>query len=123
MATLRKISEPVLKQLGQKHSESAFVPSFVNGHWRPGKFSARRQAELRKACVLNNVDPESIGMPALKMKGILRKKPAKGHKQQREYAEKQAAIQMNIDDMPNKIKKWKADLAKEKIKLTPTLPF
>ncbi|KAJ1662472.1 hypothetical protein IW140_005275 [Coemansia sp. RSA 1813] len=123
MATARKFSEQILKQLNTKHSESAFMPTFVNGHWRPGKFSARRQAELRKACLLNNIDPVAIGMPAPKPKGVLHRKPPKGHKQQRQYAEKQAAIQKNLDDMPNKIRKWKEDLAKEKSKSTPTLPF
>ncbi|KAJ2556900.1 hypothetical protein EV175_001691 [Coemansia sp. RSA 1933] len=123
MATARTFSKAILKQLGKVHAESDFAPTFVNGHWRPGKFSARRQAELRKACLLNNIDPASIGMPEPSAKGILLKKPPKGHKQQRQYAQKQVTIQKNLDDMPNKIKKWKDDLAKEKAKLAPTLPF
>ncbi|KAJ2357786.1 hypothetical protein IWW50_001608 [Coemansia erecta] len=123
MATARKFSESVLKHLKTKHAENAFSPTFVNNHWRSPKFSLRRQAELRKACLLNNVDPASIGMPEPKPQKIMQKKPPKGHKQQREYAMKQEKIQKNLDEMPQKISKWKADLAKEKEKIKPSLPF
>ncbi|KAI9499839.1 hypothetical protein GGI25_005581 [Coemansia spiralis] len=123
MATVRKFSAAILSRLEAKHGETAFVPSFVNGHWRQGKFSHRQQADMRKACLINNVDPTSIGMPPPKPKGVLHRKPPKGHKQQRLYKEKQAAIQKNLDDMPNKIQRWKEELEKEKLKSKPSLPF
>ncbi|KAJ2515335.1 hypothetical protein H4217_005234 [Coemansia sp. RSA 1939] len=124
MATARKFSKEILKHLDKTYPESAFKATFVDGRWRRGRFSGRRQAELRKACLVNQVDSASIGLPPLAPRSSnFQKKAPKGHKQQRTYAEKQAAIQKNLDDMPNKIKKWKDDLAKEKHKLTPTLPF
>ncbi|KAJ2161128.1 hypothetical protein GGF46_001717 [Coemansia sp. RSA 552] len=123
MATTRKFSGAVLKHLKTQHGESAFKATFVNGFWRSPRFSLRRQADLRKACVLNGVDPASIAMPELAPQKIMRKKAPKGHKQQREYAAKQAEIQKKLDEMPERIRKWKADLEKERIKNRPSLPF
>ncbi|KAI7825033.1 hypothetical protein BX661DRAFT_199556 [Kickxella alabastrina] len=123
MATVRKFSAAVLNHLKKEHPENAFKVSFVNGHWRPAQFSLRRQADIRKACMLTKVDPKTIGMPALPKKKKMQKKPAKGHKQQRTYAEKQAMIQKNLEDMPEKIRKWKEELEKEKAKTKSTLPF
>ncbi|KAJ2451782.1 hypothetical protein EV183_003378 [Coemansia sp. RSA 2336] len=123
MATVRKFSEAVLKNIKTVHSENEFKATFVNGHWRSPRFSLRRQAELRKACLFNNIDPKSIGMPEVAAPKTMQKKPPKGHKQQREYAAKQAKIQKNLQEMPEKIRKWKSDLAKEKEKAKPSLPF
>ncbi|KAJ2374076.1 hypothetical protein IW150_003299 [Coemansia sp. RSA 2607] len=123
MATARKFSSAILNHLKTEHPTTAFKVSFVNGHWRPPRFSLRQQADIRKACLLTQVDPASIGMPALPKKKRMQKKPPKGHKQQRMYAEKQAAIQKNLDEMPEKIRKWKEELAKEKAKTKSALPF
>ncbi|KAJ1948570.1 hypothetical protein DL89DRAFT_281312 [Linderina pennispora] len=123
MATVRKFSANILNHVKAEHAETAFKVSFVNGHWRPPHFSLRRQAELRKACLVQGIDPTSIGMSELAPKKPVRSKPPKGHKQQRTYAEKQAMIQKNLDEMPEKIRKWKEDLAKEKEKNKSSLPF
>ncbi|KAJ2780614.1 hypothetical protein H4R18_003370 [Coemansia javaensis] len=125
MATARQFSAAVLRHLEAKHPEDAFKATFVNGYWRGPRFSLRRQAELRKACLLTGVDPASIGMPEPPQTRAMQYKPPKGHKQQRLYAEKQAAIQKNLADMPEKIRKWKeaSDLAKEKEKNRSSLPF
>ncbi|KAJ1948915.1 hypothetical protein FBU59_001379 [Linderina macrospora] len=48
-------------------------------------------------------------MPALAPKKPVRSKPPKGHKQQRTYAEKQAMIQKNLDEMPEKIRNYQKD--------------
>ncbi|KAJ1823286.1 hypothetical protein IWW57_004001 [Coemansia sp. S610] len=62
-------------------------------------------------------------MPPVAAPKIMQKKPPKGHKQQRQYADKQAVIAKNMKDMPDKIRKWKEALAKEKLKAKPILPF
>ncbi|KAJ2081343.1 hypothetical protein H4R24_002401 [Coemansia sp. RSA 988] len=123
MATVRTFSAAVLKNIKVEHSEAAFLPKLENGFWRSPKFSLRRQAELRKACLLNNIEPESIGMPPPKPQKIMQKKPPKGHKQQRLYEAKRAEIQMHLDKMPEKIQKWKKDLAIQKEKEKSSLPF
>ncbi|KAJ2762969.1 hypothetical protein IWQ57_005667 [Coemansia nantahalensis] len=119
MATARKFSNAILKNLAKAHGEAAFTPTFVNGNWRGPRFSLRRQAELRKACLLTDVDPAAIGMPEPRARKVMQKKPPKGHKQQRLYAQKQAAIQKNLDEMPEKIRQWK----EEKDKARSSLPF
>ncbi|KAJ2097775.1 hypothetical protein GGI09_003652 [Coemansia sp. S100] len=123
MATVRTFSASILSHIKAEHAETCFKPVFVNGHWRSPRFSLRRQAELRKACTLNGVDSVSIGMPPPAPQKIMQKKPPKGHKQQRQYADKQAIIKKNMEEMPEKIRKWKETLAKEKLKAKPVLPF
>ncbi|KAJ2715776.1 hypothetical protein H4R19_001015 [Coemansia spiralis] len=123
MATVRTFSKAILGNLAKVHGESSFKATFVDGHWREPRFSLRRQAELRKACLVTGVDPATIGMPEPRARKVMQKKPPKGHKQQRLYAQKQAAIQKNLDEMPEKIRKWKEELAKEKEKNQSSLPF
>ncbi|KAJ2365029.1 hypothetical protein H4S02_005761 [Coemansia sp. RSA 2611] len=123
MATARKFSDAVLKHLQTQHAESSFTATFVNGYWRSPRFSLRRQAELRKACVMRGVDPVSIGLPEPAPHKVMQKKPPKGHKQQREYQAKQEKIQKNMREMPAKIRDWKQGLAKELEKSKPSLPF
>ncbi|KAJ2489591.1 hypothetical protein IWW37_003871 [Coemansia sp. RSA 2050] len=123
MATVRAFSASILRHTKVEHAETCFKPVFVNGNWRSPGFSLRRQAELRKACTLNGVDPLSIGMPPVAPPKVMQKKPPRGHKQQRQYADKQAIIAKNMKDMPDKIRKWKEALAKERLKAKPILPF
>ncbi|KAJ1961712.1 hypothetical protein GGI12_003095 [Dipsacomyces acuminosporus] len=123
MATVRKISASILNHIRTEHAENAFKATFVNGFWRSPRFSLRRQAEIRKACLMNDIDPTSIGFPEPQPKKPVRSKPPKGHKQQRLYAEKKAKIQKNMEEMPSKIRKWKEDLAKEKEKNKSSLPY
>lgn len=125
MATARKFSKQILKHLEIKHPSSAFEPTFVNNNWRQPKFSLRRQADLRKACLLNHTDTDAIGMPPTKVsnKRPLYGKPPKGHKHQLGYEERQERIRKNMEEMPEKIRKWKQELAKEKEKNKSSLPF
>ncbi|KAJ1802955.1 hypothetical protein LPJ75_006019, partial [Coemansia sp. RSA 2598] len=97
--------------------------TLVGSKWRPGKYSLRQQADMRKACVIKGIDPKSIGMPEKSARKIKMDKPPKGHKHQRMYAQKQAAIEKNLQDMPEKIRKWKEGLAAEKAKTKSSLPF
>ncbi|KAJ2800152.1 hypothetical protein H4R20_004166 [Coemansia guatemalensis] len=53
----------------------------------------------------------------------MQKKPPKGHKQQRLYEARRAEIQMHLDKMPEKIQKWKKELAIQKEKQKSSLPF
>ncbi|KAJ2723477.1 hypothetical protein GGI07_002600 [Coemansia sp. Benny D115] len=123
MATVRSFSAAMLKHTTVVRPKDFYEVKFVNGFWRPSSVSLRRQADIRKACLISSIDPVSIGLPELQKKKRLQKKPAKGHKQQRLYASKQAAIQKNLDEMPEKIRKWKDDLVKEKAKTKSSLPF
>ncbi|PVU85457.1 hypothetical protein BB559_007011 [Furculomyces boomerangus] len=125
MASLRKFSESMLKYLSEpiKDKHAAFSPNFVNGKWRNPKFSLRRQADLRKMCLLNGVDPESIGLPPKVKKNALRQKPPKLHKEQRQYAEKKAKVEKALEDMPKKIMEWKENIRKEEEKTKSSLPF
>ncbi|KAJ1646857.1 hypothetical protein LPJ64_001677 [Coemansia asiatica] len=123
MATVRTFSEQILKRLETKHPLTSFKTTLVRGKWRPGKYGLRQQADMRKACAVTGVDPKSIGMPEEPVSKIRLNKPPKGHKHQRLYAQKQAAIEKNIQEMPEKIRKWKEGLAAEKAKTKSSLPF
>ncbi|KAJ1872258.1 hypothetical protein H4R99_006613 [Coemansia sp. RSA 1722] len=123
MATVREFSAKILKRLETKHPLTSFKVTAIGNKWRPGKYSLRQQADMRKACLINGVDPKSIGMPEKPVKKVKQSKPPKGHKQQRMYAQKQAAIEKNLQDMPEKIRKWKEGLAAEKAKTKSSLPF
>ncbi|OLY81529.1 hypothetical protein AYI68_g4363 [Smittium mucronatum] len=125
MASLRNFSDKMLKYLSEpvKNKQAAFYPNLVNGKWREPRFSLRRQADLRKMCLLNNVVPESIGLPPKAPKKPVKYKPAKGHKSQRTYLEKKEKVQAALQDMPNKISTWKENAFKEHEKTKSTLPF
>ncbi|KAJ2733271.1 hypothetical protein IW152_003190 [Coemansia sp. BCRC 34962] len=97
MATVRAFSASILRHTKVEHAETCFKPVFVNGNWR---------------------SPGFIAPPK-----VMQKKPPRGHKQQRQYADKQAIIAKNMKDMPDKIRKWKEALAKERLKAKPILPF
>ncbi|OMJ20472.1 hypothetical protein AYI70_g4091 [Smittium culicis] len=125
MASVRKFSDKMLKYLTEpiKNQQLAFSPNLINGKWREPKFSLRRQADLRKLCLLNGVEPESIGLPSKSEKKSVRYKPPKGHKSQRQYLEKKNKVQAALQDMPNKISNWKENTQKEYEKTKSLLPF
>jgi hypothetical protein len=102
---MKFISES-LKQLVQRaHPPSDFAPQFVNGFWRSPKYSLRRQADMRKAARILQV--EMIGLPEESTRKPLRVKPPKGTKYQRNYQERMAKIDKALQDMPNKVAQWK----------------
>ncbi|KAJ1920356.1 hypothetical protein H4219_001331 [Mycoemilia scoparia] len=125
MATNRVFSAKLLKQIQSAHLAEEFTAQFKNGFWRSPKFSLRRQADMRKACLLNSIDPASIGLSekTVSLKKTKKMNKPKGHKHQRNYMARQEEINQALQDMPTKIQTWKDDLAKEKAKLKPSLPF
>ncbi|KAL1921197.1 mitochondrial 54S ribosomal protein mL59 [Calcarisporiella thermophila] len=126
----RAVSQRILASVTKKQWDpSSFQPQFYVsevtgiGRWRPPLLSLRRQADLRKACIIRDIDPTTIGLPAVKEKGVLRSKPPKGTKAERTADERKAKIAKNLEEMPKKIQSWKEDLLREKEKNKPRLPF
>ncbi|RUP43151.1 hypothetical protein BC936DRAFT_137541 [Jimgerdemannia flammicorona] len=113
MTTLRKFSLRVLKSIATPHPPEIFKPKIVinqltgNTHWHPPKYSLRRQADMRKACILSGKDPESIGLPPLPEKKPLRTKPPKLAKHVRMAPERKAKIDLALKNMLERIKEWK----------------
>ncbi|OZJ05824.1 hypothetical protein BZG36_00920 [Bifiguratus adelaidae] len=129
MSTLRQLSSRILNAVHKQHAPQDFLPTVhINPttnkkHWHPPKFSLRQQALMRKSCLVQDIDPTSIGMPSVKEKGILRKKPYKLQKHQRTAAERQANIAKKLDNMPKTIQAWKENKLSEKAKKQSDMPF
>jgi hypothetical protein len=123
MATVRKFSEHMLKLARKQHSPKDFVPQFVNNHWRPPRISLRRQADLRKACLIQGLDPVKLGIPPKAEHKPLRTKPPKGTKYQRNYEERKAKVEKLMAEMPKKIEAWREEKRQEKLKAKSTMPF
>ncbi|RKP24234.1 hypothetical protein SYNPS1DRAFT_12707 [Syncephalis pseudoplumigaleata] len=107
MATARIFSKRLLQLSRLQYKAEDFQTSFVNGHWRQPRIGPRRQADLRKACLLEGRDPASHGLPEPKQHKPLRVKPPKGTKYQRNYEERKAKVEKSLSDMPTKITEWK----------------
>ncbi|RUS17984.1 hypothetical protein BC937DRAFT_89285 [Endogone sp. FLAS-F59071] len=129
MASIRHFSPKVLKSIAKPHPPRIFLPRVVvneftgKSRWHPPAISLRRQANMRKACLLEGVAPESIGMPPLPDKKPLRIKPPKLAKHERMAPERKAKIAKAIENMPETIKAWKEEKLREKTKSKSSLPF
>ena len=88
MAANKAFSRTLLSLSQPRFSASDFKPAFVNGHWRKPRFGLRRQADLRKICLIQGKAPEDYGLPEVRENKPLRVKPPKGTKYQRNYAER-----------------------------------
>ncbi|KAI9227690.1 MAG: hypothetical protein DHS80DRAFT_6351, partial [Piptocephalis tieghemiana] len=100
-----------------------FRPRFIQGHWRDPKVSLRRQADIRKTCLILGVDPVSIGLPEKKEKGTLRKKPFKLHKSERTFSERRAKVAKAMEEMPSRVEQWRREYREEREKSKSVLPF
>ncbi|KAI8975260.1 hypothetical protein BDF20DRAFT_822026 [Mycotypha africana] len=130
MATYRVFSKKILDKVSRiKLTEADVKPQLVYNHykekafWRPGRLSLRRQNDLRKACIQQGIQPESIGLPAVKEHKPLRYKPNKLEKHERMRAEREETIRKNMENMPKTIQAWKEDKMKEEAKLKKSMPF
>ncbi|KAI8393631.1 uncharacterized protein BYT42DRAFT_551709 [Radiomyces spectabilis] len=129
MATQRVFSKKFLDKLVKPLTEADVKPQFVineatnKGHWRPPQVSRRIQNDLRKACLQQNIDPLSIGLPSKTAPKPLRYKPNKLEKHERMRAERQEKIRKNLENMPKTIQGWKEDKLKELAKQKSSMPF
>ncbi|KAI9595246.1 hypothetical protein BDF19DRAFT_442640 [Syncephalis fuscata] len=115
MATNRVFSKSMLYLSCLKFSANDFKPAFVNGHWRKPRISLRRQADLRKACLIQGKTPEDYGLPSVKENKPLRVKPPKGTKYQRNYEERKMKVEKSLGSMSEKIADWKEASLNERI--------
>jgi hypothetical protein len=117
MATFRQFSPKFLSKLS-KLTRTPLVqadtqPQLVlnaekqKSFWRPSQLSKRQQNDLRKACILYNVEASTIGLPPVGAPKPLKYKPNKLEKHERVRAERQANIQKNLEKMPQTIQAWK----------------
>lgn len=113
MLAKRVFSEKILARLKTPLTAADVKPQYVfnevtqKGYWREPRMSLRRQADLRKACLLNGVDPASIGLPPVQPRKPLRTKPNKLEKHERLRESRQETIRKNMEKMPETIRAWK----------------
>lgn len=114
MSTFRTFSGKFLSKLeNAKFVEADVKPQLVyneaksKSFWRPPRLSRRIQADLRKACIQEGIEPTSIGLLPETAPKSLRYKPNKLEKHERTRAERQATIQRNMEKMPQTIQAWK----------------
>lgn len=115
MSTISKrvFSKKFLDRLSKPLTEADVKPQLVlnektgKSYWRPPQVSLRTQADLRKACIQQGIDPVSMGLPAPSPKKPLRTLPNKGEKHERMRAERQQNIRNNLERMPQIIQAWK----------------
>ncbi|KAI8084860.1 uncharacterized protein BX664DRAFT_380153 [Halteromyces radiatus] len=129
MTTHRVFSSKFLARLKKPLKESDVKATFVynenkqKGFWRPAQVSRRVQNDLRKACLQQNIDPLTLGLPASTPAKPLRYKPNKLEKHERMRAERQETIRKNLEKMPQTIQAWKEDKMKELAKQKTSMPF
>jgi hypothetical protein len=117
MATFRQFSPKFLSKLSkltraplvQADTQAQLVLNAEKqkSFWRPSQLSKRQQNDLRKACILYNVEASTIGLPPVGAPKPLKYKPNKLEKHERVRAERQANIQKNLEKMPQTIQVWK----------------
>lgn len=113
MSSKRLFSAKFLQRLSKPLTEADVKPQYVwneakqKGFWRPPQVSLRVQADLRKACMQEGVDPLSIGLPPVAPRKPLRTRPNKLEKHERMRAERQETIRKNLEKMPQTIQAWK----------------
>ncbi|KAI9476225.1 MAG: hypothetical protein EXX96DRAFT_576286 [Benjaminiella poitrasii] len=130
MSTHRKFSFKLLSKAANiKLTEADIKPQLVynaqkaKSFWRPPQVSRRIQNDLRKACIVQDIKPESIGLEPLRPAKSLRYKPNKLERHERMQADRQAMIQRNLEKMPQTIQAWKEDKLKELAKQKTSMPF
>ncbi|CEG72416.1 hypothetical protein CU097_005519 [Rhizopus azygosporus] len=130
MSTFRTFSGKFLSKLeNAKFVEADVKPQLVyneaksKSFWRPPRLSRRIQADLRKACIQEGIEPTSIGLLPETAPKSLRYKPNKLEKHERTRAERQATIQRNMEKMPQTIQAWKEEKLKELAKQKSSMPF
>ncbi|EJT46262.1 hypothetical protein A1Q1_05091 [Trichosporon asahii var. asahii CBS 2479] len=122
-----------------------FLPSKPNGSWCPAWIPRRRQkqllqlypAHLLPPSPINPVEPVPVQWPSgtvinwvgeykpKEYKSIYanRRQLFKGHKRERERAERKAEVDGRLETMDARIAEWKAEVAENKANSRSTLPF
>lgn len=106
MATLSgRLAEKLAKCISRL--PAAAEPQFVNGVWRSADISAKSLAKYRKLALIHGIEwplPEKQHKPQRTVQ--------KGHKHERNRAEREAKILKNLEDQP----KFLENMRKEKEK-------
>ncbi|CAG8439140.1 13291_t:CDS:1 [Acaulospora colombiana] len=89
--------------LEKKYEPSDFKPTFKRvdmwgrARWKAPKISRRRLNDMRKNCEYLNIDPQEIGLLAKPERKLLRAKPNKGKKHERNAPERYLRRLCRID--------------------------
>ncbi|KAI8813904.1 hypothetical protein BJ742DRAFT_787847 [Cladochytrium replicatum] len=146
----------VMKQIGLPPPKADFrpQPSFLHmNKLQPPRISLRKQARIRRTCIVAGVDPASIGLPSVEetnaftsalrtqphsgyktpadvpevqlkeLKDSLQQKLPKGRKVQFDLFKREKKIHKNMSAMPETIARWEQDQEKASKSTKPTLPF
>ncbi|CAG8465359.1 657_t:CDS:2 [Diversispora eburnea] len=100
-----------------------YINMFGRARWKAPRVSLRKLNDMRKNCEYLNIDPHSIGLPDKPPRKVLRAKPNKGKKHERNAPERKAKIAKALEEMPKTIETWRLEKLKEKEKSKPSLPF
>jgi hypothetical protein len=60
------LTKSTLQTLTKQYTPAHFEPQYVNERWHKPLLSLRQQADLRKNCFRQGVDPASLGIPPAK---------------------------------------------------------
>ncbi|KAI8871133.1 hypothetical protein GQ42DRAFT_109581, partial [Ramicandelaber brevisporus] len=92
-------------------------------HWHDPKFSPRRQAMMRKACIAEGIDPASIGLPPKMKKHPIQTQAPEKTKREVEREKRAHEVAIRMEKMPEMVKQWREEKKKSKMKARPPLPF